>query len=280
MNSHAHLTDQGTEPLGQYLREIARYPLLSADEEQQLARRVAAGDAAARQRMIESNLRLVVFIARGYARPGIDLLDLIQEGTIGLVTAVDRYDHGRGARFSSYAAWWIRRGILDALSAGARALRLPDSMRRRLGMIRSAELAVVASGRTPTMDAIAAEAGLTVDQVSEAQSAASTIVSLDAALADDGHLTALDLVADEAWDDPIDRLLDEERGRTLRLLDRLSERSREVIELRYGLRDGVARTVDAIGRELGVSGERVRQIELRAIMHLSADAEPGLREAA
>jgi RNA polymerase primary sigma factor len=283
--THTHESERTQPPatddsLRCYLAEIARYPLLSRVEEIQLAKRSAAGDRAARQRMVESNLRLVVFIARKYECRGVDLLDLIQEGTIGLMTAVDRYDWQRGTKFSTYAAWWIRNGIFEALSTGLRTIRLPESMLERQAAMRRAELSLTARGRTATTAELAAEAELTVEQVLEALSAARHVSSLDAAPTDDIELTTFELVVDEAAPDPIEGLIEEERSKTVQMLERLPERGRLVLELRFGLRDGVAHTTDAVGRELGVSAERVRKIELHALLKLGAVARRSMRVAA
>jgi RNA polymerase primary sigma factor len=255
-----------------YLQEIGRYPLLTRAEEVQLAKRVQAGDEAARKRMTESNLRLVVTIAKGYQGRGADLLDLIQEGTLGLMRAVDKYDWRREVKFSTYAAWWIRHGITQALST-ARSIRLPESLLERAASIRSAEVELAAKyGREPSTKEIAFFLGLTTAQIDEARSAMQPVSSLDEPTGTEDS-TRIDRMADPNADDPGLSLFEESREAELRAqLAKLSERCRRVIELRFGLEDGVPRTADAVAAELGVTRERVRQIELQALGKLSAAA--------
>jgi len=266
-------TTDSDDSLRLYLNEIGRYPLLTRAQEVQLAKRIEAGDRQARQRLIESNLRLVVTIARGYRTSSCDLLDLIQEGTLGLIKAVERYDWRRETKFSTYAAWWIRHGIVQALAASAHPIRLPDSVRARVADIRRAEKELTGSlGRRPTLEEIAAKLELTPEQVMDARSAAQPVGSLDEPLAGDRDLQYSDVLADPNTPDPLQSLVDETDGRDLAArLDQLPERSRRVIELRYGLNDGVARTADAVADELGVARERVRQIELQTLRKLAAE---------
>jgi RNA polymerase primary sigma factor len=275
-------TSSADDTLDLYLREIARHPLLSRFEEIELSKRVAAGDALARRRMVESNLRLVVTIARTFRGRGLDLLDLIQEGTVGLMSAVDRYDWRRGTRFSTYAGWWIKHEIMHALAESGRTIRLPESMLNRLAAVRRAEAALTARyGHAPTIAEIAAECELTVDQVVAALAAPHQVSSLDAPLGDEGELCRLDAVADERADDPIASLAGEDSSHDLTVrLDCLTGRGRLVLELRYGLRDGVARTTEAVAAELGVTRQRVRHLELSAIRKLSTQVDRSLREVA
>ena len=270
------------DALKMYLAEIARHPLLSRFDEMELSRRIGAGDRAARQRMIEANLRLVVTVARPYRGRGLDLLDLIQEGTVGLMTAVDRYDWRRGTKFSTFASWWIKHEILRALADCGRTIRLPESMIERISAVRRAEAELASrNGLTPTPDDVACALELTTTQVLEAMAAARQVTSLDAAVADDGELSRLETIADECSPDPLQELSVEDENRELAArLEGLSQRGRLVLELRYGLRDGLARTADAVARELGVTRQRVRDIELHAIRRLAASAEAPVREAA
>jgi RNA polymerase primary sigma factor len=255
-----------------YLQEIGRYPLLSRAEEVQLAKRVESGDEAARKRMTESNLRLVVTIAKTYQGRGVDLLDLIQEGTVGLMRAVERYDWRREVKFSTYAAWWIRHGIAQALLA-ARPMRVPDSIIERANDIRAAERELAAQlGRQPSTSEIAAALGLSTAQVDEARAALQPCSSLDEPTRSE-DTQRIDLIADPNAPDPVETLIEEPRDQDLReRLSTLSERGRKVIELRFGLQDGVARTADAVAAELGVTRERVRQIELHALGKLAKAA--------
>ena len=271
------------DSLRRYLSEIGRHPLLTRAEEVQLAKRVQAGDTSARQRLIESNLRLVVTIAKTYRSGSLDLLDLVQEGTLGLMKAVDRYDWRRGTKFSTYAAWWIRSGIIEALGTNAHPIRLPESVRDRAFDVQRTEQALMARfGRRPSTAEIAAELELTPAQVAEARAAAQPVGSLDEPMGSEGDLRHSDLLADPNATDPLQSLVEEaDEGELERRLRTLPERQRLVIELRFGLRDGIARTADAVASELGLARERVRQIELHAIRRLSAGvaSTPVLRAA-
>jgi len=262
------------DSLDTYLTEIGRYPLLSRAEEVQLAKRVERGDDLARRRLIESNLRLVVAIAKPYRGRGVDLLDLIQEGTCGLMRAVDKYDWRRDTKFSTYAAWWIRHGIVESLSR-ARAIRVPGSLAERAALIRRTEAALRARfSREPTTCEVGAELDLGIAEVDEARAAFQPVSSLDEPLSGESEASLADVVADPRAADPLEPFASEDRERALeQTLQSLPERGRRVIELRFGLRDGVARTADAVAAELGVTRERARQIELHALRKLSANNE-------
>jgi RNA polymerase primary sigma factor len=262
------------DSLQAYLQEIGRYPLLTRAEEVQLAKRVQAGDEAARKRMTESNLRLVVTIAKGYQGRGVDLLDLVQEGTVGLMRAVDKFDWRRDVKFSTYAAWWIRHGITQALST-ARPIRLPESVLERAASVRSAEVELASRlGREPSVKEIAFSLGLTPAQVDEARTALQPVSSLDERVGDGEDTARIDRMADPNAEDPGLTVVEVPRATELKAhLAKLSPRGRRVIELRFGLVDGVARTADAVAAELGVTRERVRQIELQALGKLAAAAK-------
>jgi RNA polymerase primary sigma factor len=274
-------TTAAEDSLRRYLNEIGRYPLLTRAQEVLLAKRVEAGDPEARNRLIESNLRLVVSIAKSYRFSSVELLDLVQEGTLGLMRAVDRYDWRRDTKFSTYAAWWIRHGIVQALAAGAQPIRIPDSVRGRIADVQRAERALTATlGRRPSTSEIASHLDLEVDQVLEARAAAQPIGSLDDTVAGDGERRHADTLADPNAPDPLETLCEDVPAIDLEeKLSRLPARSRRVIELRYGLEDGVARTADSVADELGVARERVRQIELHTLRKLAADADPVARAA-
>jgi RNA polymerase primary sigma factor len=265
-----------------YLREIGRCSLLTRAEEVQLAKRVEAGDPAARQRLIESNLRLVVAIAKTYRRARHDLLDLVQEGTVGLMKAVDRYDWRRGTKFSTYAAWWIRSGIIEVMGASAHPIRLPESVRERASRVERTEGQLMARlGRRPTVAEIAADLDLTPAQVIDARAAAQPVGSLDEPMRADGELWHADVLADPNAPDPVQCLLDEVSAGELEThLCTLPERSRRVLELRFGLRDSVAHTAEEVAAKLGLARERIRQIELNALRRLAAVAAPAAHTAA
>jgi RNA polymerase primary sigma factor len=263
--------DGHEDSLRTYLRQISRYPLLTRTQEIDLAKRVQAGDREAKRRLIESNLRLVVSIARTYRSGTLDLLDLIQEGTLGLMRAVELYDWSRGTKLSTYAGWWIRHGILQAITAGGRTIRVPDSVRERMASVHATERSLTRSlGRVPSVSEIAQALGCSSEQVLETRAAAQPIASLDAPLDEAGELRFADVLADSNAPDPLQLMIDETPGMDVQAaLVRLPERSRQVIELRYGLRDGVPRTADAVAAELGVARERVRTIELHTLRKLA-----------
>jgi RNA polymerase primary sigma factor len=261
------------ESLDLYLTEIGRHPLLTRTEEIALAKRVEAGDAAARERMITANLRLVVSIAKRYRGHGLDFMDLIQEGSLGLMQAVDKFDWRRDAKFSTYSVWWIRAAIGQALSNCSRTIRLPASMIDRLRAIRAAEDAVAAStGREPSLEEIAREAGLTPQQVAEAKAAAQNTSSLDASI--DSHASHEE---PEFGDNVYELALDG-------ALDALPARRRQVLELRYGLSGRQRHTVQQAANQMGVTRERVRQLEIASLRTMarqpSLQAAHELREAA
>ena len=262
--------------LARYLDEIARHPLLSRADEVRLGRRAAAGDESARRRLVESNLRLVVSIARRYRGLGLDLLDLIQEGNLGLLAAVERYDWRRDVKFASYASWWIRRGITRALSTKSRLIRLPVRLAERATATNRAEERLSHElGRRPTPDEIAAEVGIDASEV-EALRASRRVASLSTPLGDGEDATLGDVVGFDAELDPGAQLAaSDAEARVVDALSGLSERSRRVLELRYGI-DGEPQTLDEVAIELGVSRQRVRTIEADAMRRLSAD--PGLTQ--
>src|SRR5262249_25214619 len=269
------------DSLRRHLNEIGPDPLLRRAEEVQVAKRIEAGDPAARQRLVECNLRLVVTIAKSYRSSSVDFLDLIQEGTLGLMQAVDRYDWRRDTKFSTYAAWWIRHGIVQAYATGSQQIRIPDSVRSRAAAVRKAERSLAAElGRTPSVAEIAAKLDLTVEQVHEACAAWRPVGSLTEVRGGEGERLYEEVLADPNTPDPLQALIDETPVIDLEeTLQRLPERSRTVIELRFGLRDGVARTADSVADELGVARERVRQIELKTLRRLAAESDSIARAA-
>jgi RNA polymerase primary sigma factor len=257
-----------------YLQEIGRYPLLSRAEEVQLAKRIERGDELARKRMTESNLRLVVTIAKGYQGRGVDLLDLIQEGTVGLMRAVDKYDWRRDIKFSTYAAWWIRHGLSHALTT-ARPIRVPESLLERAASVRSAEQELSSRlGRNPSTAELAATLDLTTAQVDEARAVMQPLSSLEEPTKSE-DTSRIERIADPNATDPVLTLVEDKPEEELQArLAGLTERGRQVISLRFGLEDGVVHTADAVAAKLGVTRERVRQIELRALTKMAAEALP------
>ncbi len=262
--------EPGLDSLRQYLHSIGRVQLLTAEQEVELARRIERGDIDAKRRMVEANLRLVVSIAKGYVGRGLSFLDLIQEGSLGLIRAVEKFDHRRGFKFSTYATWWIRQAVTRAIADKSRTIRIPVHVNEKLARVRGAERALVQDlGREPEPAEVAAEVGLEVREVRELMGLASPTVSLEAPLGDDGSGRVADLVPDDTTEGPFERATDslqrEGLDRALRLL---SERERTVIELRYGLTGNDPLTLEQIGRDFGITRERVRQIESNSLRKL------------
>ncbi len=263
-----------TDALQLFLREAGRHQLLTAAQEVELAKRIERGDMNAKERMIQSNLRLVVSIAKNYRNQGLPFLDLIQEGTLGLIRAVEKFDWRRGFKFSTYATWWIRQAVARALADKARTIRMPVHIVERLQKINRADrLLWTQLGREPSLEEIADEANLTVQQVLEVRAAARASTSLDAPVGDGDDAVFGDFVA---GDEPLPEEAVELNLRSealRRALSVLPEREREVVAMRYGLGGAEPQTLEEIGRRLGLTRERVRQIELESLRRLS-----GLRE--
>src|SRR3954471_16495222 len=260
-----------TDSLQLFLQEVGRYPLLTKLEEIQLAKRVETGDMIAKRRMIESNLRLVVSIAKNYRGQGLGFLDLIQEGILGLIRAVEKFDWRRDLKFSTYATWWIRQAVARALADKSRTIRLPVHVVERLQKVNRAERTLMLRlAREPSNEEIADEAKLPLYQVLEVRSAARSPISLEEPVGDEGESSFSDFLADTDAIDPSDAVADRLRHETLQLgLETLHERNRRVLELRYGLDGRDPRTLDEIGREFGLTRERIRQIEVEALRDLA-----------
>ncbi len=254
----------------QYLNEIGRYPLLTAREEQALARRVRQGDQAARQQMIERNLRLVVNIAKHYLNRGLPLLDLIEEGNLGLMHALEKFDPERGFRFSTYATWWIRQNIDRAIMNQSRTIRLPVHVTKELyACLRAAHKLRAKGCLEPGADDIAAFLGKPVEEVRAVLALNERICSLDSPLDVDPALSIMDAVADDPEKEPVNVLeAAETEASVQRLLGQLTERQRWVVERRFGLNGQSGTTLEKLANELGVTRERVRQIQMDALNSL------------
>ena len=246
-----------------YLREIGKVPLLTADQEVYLAKRVERGDMAAKTQMIEANLRLVVSIAKPHVGRGLSFLELIQEGSLGLIRAVEKFDYRRGFKFATYATWWIRQAVTRAVADKARTIRIPPHMIQRLNNVGYVERQLVQRlGREPRPDEIAEELELTAEQVREILCMAQFPVSLEKPIGEEEDARLGDFVEDELAESPLDMTAVSLRREDIDYaLAALPERERRVIELRFGLHGGQPRTLAEVGRTLGVTRERIRQIE-------------------
>jgi len=264
------------DPLKLYVRQIGSGPLLTREEERELARRKDAGDEAAKRQLIESNLRLVMSVARNYARADVPLLDLIQEGNLGLMRAVEKFDYKLGYKLSTYATWWIRQSITRALVDQGRTIRLPlhvaDEVRK---LLRTRRQLAQKLNREPTLDELSAEAKQPEERVHQLLELIETPVSLETPVGDGESLYG-DLLEDVRASAPLELTADKARAKELvEALGTLEPRLRSVVTLRFGLDGGKPRTLDEIGVEVGVTRERVRQLETRALRELRL-AAPGL----
>jgi RNA polymerase nonessential primary-like sigma factor len=253
-----------------YLGEIGASPLLTAEEEVYFSRRALKGDEAARKRMIESNLRLVVKISRRYTNRGLTLLDLVEEGNLGLIRAVEKFDPERGFRFSTYATWWIRQSIERALMNQTRTIRLPIHVVKELNVyLRASRELMQTLDHEPTCEEIAAKVGKPVEDVERMMSLNERVTSLDIPSMLDSERPVVDTVSDHVDSDPASLLQDSNMGESiLQWLDELSEKQRDVIVRRFGLRGHEACTLEEVGHEIGLTRERVRQIQVEALKRL------------
>ena len=258
------------DPVRMYLKEIGQVPLLSSEEEQELAQRVAQGDQAAKNKLTEANLRLVVSIAKKYSGRGLHILDLIQEGNTGLIRAVDKFDYTKGNIFSTYATWWIRQAITRAIADQARTIRVPVHMVEVINKATRCNRKLVQElGREPTLEEIADELNLPIEKIIEANRTAADTLSLDTPVGDEEDTTIGSFVEDDNTPGPADAtsnaLLAEALGE---ILNTLTDREADVLRLRFGMYDGKTHTLEEVGQIFGVTRERIRQIENKAIRKL------------
>ena len=262
-----------TDSLQLFLKDIGKVRLLTAQEEVGLAKRIERGDLDAKEKMVESNLRLVVSIAKNYRNQGLPFLDLIQEGTLGLVRAAEKFDYRRGFKFSTYATWWIRQAIARALADKARAIRIPAHVVEKLNKIGRAERKLVTEfGREPAAEEIAEVTGIELEEIESIKRFAQAPVSLEKPVGDEEESEFGQFIADERAESPYERAAEILTNEALRdALEKLSYRERRVLELRYGLGGERPRTLDEVGRTFNVTRERIRQLEsqsLKKLQHL------------
>jgi RNA polymerase primary sigma factor len=253
-----------------YLREIGRVPLLTAEQEVSLAKRIERGDMRAKRQMIEANLRLVVSIAKGYLGRGLTFLDLIQEGSVGLIRAVEKFDYRKGYKFSTYATWWIRQAVTRALADKARTIRIPVHVVEKLNRVVHAERQLVQRlGRDPRPEEVAAEVRLSTAEVQEILRIAQLPISLERPVGEDDDAQLVDFVEDASAPSPYHQATTSlRRDDVIRALHLLPERDRRVLEMRYGLDGQTPRTLEEVGRQFGVTRERIRQIENNTLRRL------------
>ncbi len=262
--------NEGDSGLNRYLQEIGRFPLLTPEEEIELAGKIKKGDAAARERMINANLRLVVTIAREYANLGLPLLDLISEGNIGLTKAVERFEPTKGAKLSTYAMWWIKQSIKRALTNQSKTIRLPVHLADKVAKVRRVSLQMSDElGREPTDDELGQEIGIDSDKITRLKSVGIRAASLDAPIADNDLTEFGEVIGDDEAQSPFELLRDKNLlGEVDGLLEVLDPREKKIISQRFGLDGGAPKTLEDVGKDFGITRERIRQLQNVALVKL------------
>jgi RNA polymerase primary sigma factor len=275
------LRSTSNDPVRMYLREIGKAPLLTAAEEVAFAKRVERHDMEAKRRLIEANLRLVVSIAKRYVGRGLPFLDLIQEGNLGLIRAVEKFDYRRGYKFSTYATWWIRQGITRGLANQARTIRIPAHMVETISKLFRVQRQLLSEmSSEPTAEQIAAEMGITARRVREILRMSQDPLSLESPVGEEGDSQLVDFLEDEHGVAPLEAVSEVmQREQVADVLGMLTQRERQIIELRFGLKGGQARTLDEVGQRFSLTRERIRQIEAKTMAKLKSYRESqGLRD--